>query len=162
MSGPCRDPFLEDAQRAIGYRFKDVMLLREALTHGSYGAENPFSPTGDNGRLSLLGDAAVSLIVAERLFGSYPGLSTGGISRARAAVVSGRSLAEASARLGLGRFVLLGKGESSDGGREKTRLLADLFEAVTGAVYRDGGPEAARAFVLAHLQGDIDKAVLSL
>ena len=78
------------------------------------------------------------------------------------AVVSGRSLAEISVRLGLGRYVLLGKGETSDGGREKTRLLAELFEAVAGAIYLDGGPEAARAFVLAHLRDDIEKAVVEL
>ena len=162
MEAGCLDGCLEEEQRAIGYLFGDVMLLREALTHGSYGAENPASSTGANGRLSLVGDAVLSLLVAEYLFAKYPGLSTGGISRARAAVVSGRSLAEASVRLGLGRYMLLGKGETADGGREKTGLLADLFEAVTGAIYWDGGLEAARAFVLAHLQGDIERAVLSL
>lgn len=153
---------LLEVERAISYSFHEGLLLREALTHRSHKAENPSSPAGDNGRLSHIGDAVISLVVSDHLFGKYRGLQAGGISIVRAAVVSGSSLALAAGRLGLGRYMYLGRGEILSGGREKESILASIFEAVTGAIYLDGELEASRVFVLAQLGGAIEKAVLSL
>ncbi|MDP8247078.1 MAG: ribonuclease III domain-containing protein [Candidatus Tritonobacter lacicola] len=150
---------LLEVERAIGYSFHEGLLLREALTHRSHKAENTSSPAGDNGRLSHIGDAVISLIVSDHLFGKYRDLQAGGISIARAAVVSGSSLALAAGRLGLRRYMYLGRGEILSGGREKESILASIFEAVTGAIYLDGGLDAARTFVLNQLEEDIDKAV---
>jgi len=112
-------------------------LLRQSLAHRSYCAEKPGQPS--NERLELLGDAVVGLVITDHLYHSFPDLTEGDLARVKAQVVSTPTLAPVAAELGLGEAILLGKGEESSGGREKTSILADTLEAVIGAVYLASG-----------------------
>lgn len=138
---------LEDFRLKIGYRFNDIELLRRALTHRSYGAAH-------NERLEFLGDSVVNCVVALELYGRFPRLDEGELSRLRANIVNQPSLATAAQRLGFGEHLLLGEGELRSGGARRPSMLADVVEAVVGAVFLDGGFEAARAVVRA-LLGDM-------
>ncbi len=124
-------------------------LLRQALAHRSYCAERPAQPS--NERLELLGDAVLGLVVTDHLYHSFPDLPEGDLARVKAAVVSMPTLAPVSAELGIGRAILLGKGEEASGGREKASILADSLEAVIGAVYLAAGYSGAAQFVLSLL-----------
>ena len=126
-------------------------LLRQSLAHRSYCAEKPGQPS--NERLELLGDAVVGLVITDHLYHSFPDLTEGDLARVKAQVVSTPTLAPVAAELGLGEAILLGKGEESSGGREKTSILADTLEAVIGAVYLASGYAGAADFVLS-LLGD--------
>ena len=121
-------------------------LLEQALTHRSYAYEHGGLPT--NERLEFLGDSVLGLVVTEQLYARHPDLPEGQLAKLRAAVVSTRALAGVARDLGLGRWMLLGKGEDTTGGRDKSSLLADTTEALIGAVYLEGGLGAARALVL--------------
>jgi ribonuclease-3 len=124
----------------------DEALLRVALTHRSRSAESPGEES--NERLEFLGDAVLSLVVAEHCYRADPALPEGDLARIRAAVVSTEALAPVAASLGVGAAVRLGKGEAASGGRAKASILADTLEALFGAVYLDSGLESARSFVL--------------
>lgn len=128
-------------QRKLQYRFKDTRILKRAVTHSSYANEKKVE---DNERLEFLGDAVLELVVSEALVARYPNAREGQLSRLRSRIVNGRSLARLATELDLGRDLRLGKGEESSGGRERSGNLADAMEAVLGAVYLDGGFEAAR------------------
>lgn len=130
----------------LGYSFRSPDVLRQALRHPSYTHENPWAGE-HNQRLEFLGDAVVGLVVAEALVRRYPEAREGQLTRWRASLVSERPLAMAAKAVGLHRLVQLGKGEDSCGGRERTSLLCDVFEAVAGAAFIDGGLDAARTLV---------------
>jgi ribonuclease-3 len=138
-------------------------LLAEALTHRTWLNEHRAAPgeppPRDNQRLELLGDAVLGLIVADALFERLPHADEGLLSRARAAVVQEASLAATARRIGLGAHLRLGRGEVQSGGRDRDGILADAFEAVTGALYLALGIEEARAFVLRSLGEALDAAV---
>jgi len=134
----------EIAER-LGYVFRDPTLLETALSHSSYCNENDGSP--DNERLEFLGDAVLALVVAHRLYESNPDWTEGHLTRVRAALVSESALAERARGLELGRFIKLGGTERKSAGQDKPSILADGFEAVLGAVYLDGGLDAAAAFL---------------
>lgn len=134
---------LEDT---VGFRFSKPELLRLALTHRSVSADNP--ARNDNERLEFLGDAVLQLVVTDLLYESYPQLAEGQMAKVRAAVVSRPTLAEIARSLGLGSHVELAPGEERTGGRKKDSILADALEAIIGAVYLDGGIDAAREVVL--------------
>ncbi|HEV8065369.1 MAG TPA: ribonuclease III [Acidimicrobiales bacterium] len=121
-------------------------LLRQALAHRSYCAENPGQPS--NERLELLGDAVLGLVITDYLYSTYPELSEGDLARVKAAAVSTIALAPVAEALGLGDAILLGKGEEVSGGRQKASILADCLEAVIGAVYLSAGSDGAREWVL--------------
>jgi len=140
-----------DLERVLGYRFKDTRLLETALTHRSHAYERREAGAQDYERLEFLGDALLGLLVADWLYRQDPEAPEGVLSRRRQSVVRSSALAETARDLGLGRAVRLGRGEERTGGGEKPSLLADVFEAVLGAVYLDGGVRAARAFVRRHL-----------
>lgn len=140
-------PLWEELQDLIGYRFQQPELLLEALTHSSFVQEESPSADGDNERLEFLGDAILNFLVSVRLWEAFPGLEEGELSRARARLVTAAHLAEVAARLELGRFLRLGRGEERSGGRNKAALRVDALEALLAALYRDGGLEAARNFV---------------
>jgi ribonuclease-3 len=123
----------------------DESLLLRALTHPSYAYENGGLP--NNERLEFLGDSVLGLVVAQSLFVAHPDLTEGELSTLKAAVVNMRALAEVSGLLDLGDYILLGRGEEGDGGREKASILADTLEAVIATVYLSGGLTAATAFV---------------
>lgn len=138
----------------IGYRFRNESLGELALRHRSWVAEQHAGPGGapeSNERLELLGDAVLDMVVSEYVYGAYPEMSVGEMAKVRAAVVSADALAEAARRLGLGDTLLMGRGEAAAGGRDKRSILADAAEAIIGAVYLDGGWEAARRLVLSLL-----------
>jgi len=123
-------------QQRIGYPFRQLGLLEEALTHRSYGRP-------DNERLEFLGDSVIELMVSQLLFETFPKLREGELSKMRSSLVKEESLAEVARGIELGRHLKLGKGEEATGGREKASILAGALEAVVAAVYIDGGFEEA-------------------
>lgn len=146
----------------IGHEFTNPALLEQALAHRSWCAEHatldaPAPPS--NERLEYLGDAVLGAIVADHVYQAYPELPEGQLTDARKAVVNAVALAGIAARLGIGPALLLGRGETAAGGREKTSILSDALEAVIAAVYLDGGWEAARRFVLDEMRPDIAASV---
>lgn len=141
---------VESLQRRLGLVFRDPGLAIEALTHRSYAYENDALP--HNERLEFLGDAVLGLLVTDMIFERFPELPEGEMAKLRASAVNAGVLAEVARKIGLGDHLLLGKGEDASGGRNKSSILADALEALLGAVYLDGGLEAARAFTLHHFE----------
>lgn len=131
---------LVQLQTTLAYRFKNSQLLKQALTHRSFGADN-------NERLEFLGDALLDLIVGESLFNQHPGADEGNLSRLRSSIVNKSALAGIGREWNLGEHVLLGAGELKSGGRSRDSILADTVEAVVAAVYLDGGLAACRKLV---------------
>jgi len=137
----------ERAQARLGHRFADPSLLELAFTHPSWSYEH--DGTRGNERLEFLGDAVIDLVVAHLLFDAQPDWPEGDLTRARRALVNNRDLAEYARELGFGDLVRLGRGERRAGGAERERLLGNLFEAVVGALYLDGGLREATRFLRA-------------
>jgi ribonuclease-3 len=131
--------------RILGVRFRDGSLRELALTHRSYAFENELP--ANNERLEFLGDAVLGVVVTDMAFREFPEMPEGELAKLRAAIVNMSALADAARDLGLGRFVLLGRGEEMSGGRDKSSILADALEAVLGAVYLDRDLPAARKLV---------------
>jgi ribonuclease-3 len=129
----------------LGHAFRDPDLLREALTHRSFA--NEIAGSRDNERLALLGDAMLSLVVAERLLATAPADPVGVLTPRRAALVSGENLARWAAALDLGAHLRLGRGEEQMGGRGKESVLATALEAVLGVIYLEGGLDAGRSAI---------------
>jgi len=148
---------MKELERNIGYTFSNKELLKTAVTHSSYANENR-GGLHYNERLEFLGDAVLQLITSEKLFTENPTMPEGRMSKQRAALVCEDALAGYSAEINLGDFLRLGKGEEMSGGRQRPSILADAFEAVTGAIFLDGGMENAKKFVRHFL----DAAHLSL
>ncbi|MBQ3588505.1 MAG: ribonuclease III [Oscillospiraceae bacterium] len=148
---------MKQLEKSIGYHFRDKNLLKTAVTHSSYANENRSGNTY-NERLEFLGDAVLQLITSEKLFCENPDMPEGRMSKQRAALVCEDALAGYAAEIGLGDYMLLGKGEELSGGRHRPSILADAFEAVTGAIFLDGGMNNAKRFVLRF----VDAAHLSL
>ncbi len=126
--------------KSLGYTFRDEALLRRALTHPSMGRE-------DNQRLEFLGDAVLQYLMSDRLYREYPEDREGQLTHLRALLVCEAALSQVAARLGIGRSLIMDKGEELTGGREKPSVLCDAMEAVLAAVYLDGGMDAARGVV---------------
>lgn len=139
---------LEEFERKISYTFSDKNLLILALTHSSYANEIKKGSHENNERLEFLGDAVLDMAVSEYMYRHFPKMPEGELTKLRAAVVCESSLAELSGRLGIGRSMLLGKGEESTGGRTRDSILADAFEAIIGAICIDGGVNAAIEYVM--------------
>jgi ribonuclease-3 len=132
--------------RVLGVRFKDSSVRQTALTHRSYAFENELST--NNERLEFLGDAVLGIVVTDMAFREFPEMPEGELAKLRAAIVNMSALADVARDLGLGRFILLGKGEEMSGGRDKSSILADALEAMLGAVYLDRGLDAARKLIV--------------
>lgn len=147
---------MDELARRLEPYLADAALLRRALTHRSYCAEA--GAESSNERLEHLGDAVLGLVVSEHLFHVLPGVPEGDLARMRAAVVSTAALAPVAARAGVGRALLLGRGEDVSGGREKPSLLADALEAIVGATYLASGLDGARGLVLDLLGAQIAEA----
>lgn len=145
-----------EIQQRIAYAFKNEELLEQALTHKSYANEN--RGPSHNERMEFLGDAVLNLVVSEYLMKSCPDSTEGDLSRLRAAVVSEPALAKVARVIGLGNFLLLGKGEEQTGGRDKDSLLADSLEALIAAVYLDAGIGATEAFIFRFFDDVIRKS----
>jgi len=142
-------------EEKISYSFSRAELLKEALTHPSLSYESR-QQHRDNQRLEYLGDAVVQLVLTDRLYHRFPRKDEGKLTQLRSRLVSRDGLCQFADRLDLGQHLLLGKGEEANGGRERPSNLADAFEALAGAVYLDGGLDAARRFLVDNFADLID------
>ena len=134
---------IKDLEVAIGYRFQNIQLLQNALTHSSYANERWHNSLLSNERLEFLGDSVLGMLVAEYLYHNFPNRPEGELTRMRADMVCEQTLAAAANRIGLGSHLLLGHGEEPGGGRHRNSILADAMESVIAACFLDGGIEAA-------------------
>ena len=136
----------------LAYQFRDENLLRLALTHPSVAHESG-TALAHNQRLEFLGDAVLGLVLTQKLYEQFPADDEGPLTKARAKLVNRKTLAERARVLGLGAHLILSRGEEASGGRERASALADAYEAVLGAIFLDGGFEAAREFILREFAG---------
>jgi len=139
---------LSKLEKGLGYTFQNKDLLREALTHRSYLNENPGWKLPQNERLEFLGDAVLELIVTDELFKRFPGYQEGKLTPIRAALVNYQMLATIASELSMHDYLLLSRGETKDTGKGREVILANVFEAIVGAMSLDGGYEVAKKFVL--------------
>jgi ribonuclease III len=144
---------LRKLQTAIGYQFKDQKLLEQALSHKSFSSQN-------NERLEFLGDAALNFIISAFLYENFPGFSEGQLSRTRANLVKGETLAKIAKEFSLGDALLLGSGELKSGGFKRSSILADVVEALIGAVYLESGAEQTRKLVFTFFKDRLDLGAL--
>lgn len=142
----------------LGYNFKNISLLKNALVHTSYANEVRNGVTS-NERLEFLGDSVLSLIVSDHIFNEFSGMPEGELTRLRASLVCEKSLCSFARELDLGHFLYLGKGEDKGGGRDRDSILADAFEAVLAAIYLDGGMDAAKEYVMRFVLREIDSHI---
>ena len=138
-------PAVSATDTIFGYRFRNPQLLREALTHRSFANSVSLTPTYE--RLEFLGDSVLGLLVARHLFEQHPTFSEGDLTKAKAALVNLKTLGVVARRENLGKYILLSPEEERAGGRRRASILSDVLEAVIGAVYLDGGIEAASALI---------------
>jgi len=139
---------IAELESLLGHQFRDPQRLQQALMHSSRIPERAAEePAESNEKLEFLGDAVLELVVSEELVREFPDWSEGQLSKSRARLVNATAISLAAQRLGLGKYLRLGRGEEKTGGRTKPALLADAYEALIAAIYLDGGLEAARGFV---------------
>lgn len=143
-------------QTRLGYTFRNESLLQLALTHPSV-AHELGTPVQHNQRLEFLGDAVLQLALTRELYERFPAFDEGPLTKARAKLVNRRSLGTHGRALGLGAHLVLSRGEESHGGRERSSALADACESVIGAIFLDGGYDAARAFILREFGAGLDE-----
>ena len=149
------EPDLDELERRLGVTFKDRSLLRHALIHKSLTNDLGESGLGSNERLEFLGDSVLGMMVSDQLFRAYPDRDEGQLTLLRSALVRASSLAEWARELDLGSFVMVGRGESRAGGRNRDALLSSAFEAVLGAVFVDRGYRVARSLLLRFLSKEL-------
>jgi len=142
-----RREHLAALEHLLGYAFSNPILLDHALTHRSYINENPSEEIRDNERLEYLGDAVLELCVSDFLMKTFPDHTEGQLSQMRASIVNEQSIAQLARKFRVGEFLRLGKGEEASGGRAKTSILSNTFEAIIAAIYSDRGFEHAYAFL---------------
>jgi ribonuclease-3 len=160
-SGGRSAPFgteLQPLEERIGYRFRDRGLLEHALTHRSRVHEDASGGVFDNESMEFLGDSVLGFVIADMLFRQFPQHNEGQKSKLKASIVSATSLARLGERLGLGEFLILGRGEEKTGGRRKHAIIADCYEALIAAIYLDGGIVPAQGFIQRQFQDLIDEA----
>ena len=138
---------IKDLEKEIGYHFQNISLLQNALTHSSYANERWHNSLLSNERLEFLGDSILGMLVAEYLYRTFPDRPEGELTRMRADMVCEKTLANVANHIGLGRHLLLGKGEEQGGGRSRDSILADAMESVIAATFLDGGMAAAEGFI---------------
>ena len=157
MTTPAERPAeqLEPLQEQIGYRFQDLQILRQALVHKSWLNESASTELDSNERLEFLGDSILGAVVARELFERFPGTSEGWLTVSRSRLVRNRTLAQVAAELDLGSHLLMGAGIANEGARSSPRVLSRALEALFGAVWLDGGDEAARTLILRLLADEL-------
>ena len=138
---------IKDLEAAIGYKFKNISLLQNALAHSSYANERWHNSLMSNERLEFLGDSILGMCVAEYLYNTFPDRPEGELTRMRADMVCEQTLANVAGRIGLGNHLLLCRGEEQGGGRTRNSILADAVESVIAASFLDGGMSAAKQFI---------------
>lgn len=146
---------MEFLEEKLNYKFNNRDLLKNALTHSSY-ANEVRAAHGSNERLEFLGDSVLSLIVSEYIYSQFSDKPEGELTKLRASLVCEKSLCSFARELELGKYLLLGKGEDHNGGRERDSILADAFEAVLAAIYLDAGMEKAREHVMRFVSREIN------
>ena len=146
---------METLESKIGYKFRNSLLMAEALTHPSLAYETQ-RPHVDNQRLEFLGDAVLQLALTEHIYKMFPEFNEGELTKLRARLVSRNALFQFAKNIDLGVYMLLGKGEESSGGRQRPSTLADAFEALLGAIYLDSGYDSAKAVILKITADDIE------
>ncbi|ACL75067.1 ribonuclease III [Ruminiclostridium cellulolyticum] len=153
------DNRISELEDIIGYTFKNKDIIFAAVTHSSYANEKKSRKLKYNERLEFLGDSVLGLTISEYLFQKKPNLPEGELSVTRAKIVCENSLSQCATDIGLGKYLLLGKGEELSGGREKISLLSDAFEALIGALYIDGGFETAKSFIYRYMDKIIKSCI---
>ena len=138
---------IKDLEEALGYRFRNISLLQNAVTHSSYANERWHNSLLSNERLEFLGDSVLGMLVAEYLYRNFPNRPEGELTRMRADMVCEKTLAAAADRIGLGSHLLLGHGEEQTGGRRRSSILADAMESEIAASFLDGGLNAALSII---------------
>ena len=138
---------LKDLEAVIGYKFRNISLLQNALTHSSYANERWHNSLLSNERLEFLGDSVLGMLVADYLYRNFPNRPEGELTRMRADMVCEKTLAAAANQIGLGNHLLLGHGEEQTGGRRRSSILADAMESVIAASFLDGGLDAALSII---------------
>lgn len=141
------NPKLEPFLRRLGYKFDNLKLLEQALTHRSFGSNN-------NERLEYLGDAVLDLVVGEMLYSKFPQANEGVLSNLRSQIVCQPALAKVARELGIPEVIVLGQSASSSGGHQRDSILSDALEAIIGAIFLDSGWDAAREFTQGHMSVD--------
>lgn len=149
----------KELEAMIGYVFRDQTLLKLALTHSSFSNELKMNKTDNYERLEFLGDAVLELVVSEHLYLTQPQMHEGNMTKTRASLVCEPTLAFCAKNFGLGRFLLLGKGEEQTGGRQRDSIISDVFEAIIGAIYLDGGFEPASSFIKKYVLSDMEHKI---
>lgn len=146
---------LYEFEEKLGYSFKNKSLLELALTHSSYANENKLKK--NNERFEFLGDSVLGFVTAEYLFTEYKNRPEGEMTKLRAAVVCEKSLFKFAEQIDLGKYILLGRGEDSTGGRNRPSVVSDAFEAVVAAIYLDGGMEAVKPYILRFIKDAVKR-----
>lgn len=147
---------LEELEGKIGYCFQDKSLLKQALTHSSFSNEQKINKWKNYERIEYLGDAVLELISSDYFYHAYPEETEGNLTKMRASAVCEQALAITARELQLGGYMVFGKGEEQNGGRERESIIADAVEAIIGAIYLDGGLEQAKKFIHGFVLNDLD------
>lgn len=153
---------LEELQDKIGYRFSNPGLLKQALTHSSFANEQKINKLKNYERLEFLGDAVLELVSSEFLFAENPDMPEGQLTKLRASMVCEPALAYCARDIDLGSYMLLGRGEEATGGRNRDSIIADVMEAVIGAIFLDGGIEPAKKHIYRFVLSDLEDKILFL
>ena len=147
---------LDNLENEIGYQFKDKSLLKLALTHSSFSHEQKIRKWKNYERIEFLGDAVLELVSSDYFYRTYPEETEGNLTKMRAAAVCEQALAITARQLKLGSYMIFGKGEEANGGRERESIIADAVEAVIGAIYLDESLEEAKKFIYRFVLNDLD------
>lgn len=147
-------------EKQIGYDFSEKSLLLQAMTHSSYANEHRLNKQGCNERLEFLGDAVLEVVSSDFLYHAYPDKPEGDLTKIRASIVCEPTLAFCAEEIGLGEYLLLGKGEEATGGRGRASVVSDAMEALIGAIYLDGGFANAKEFILHFIMNDLEQKQL--
>lgn len=147
---------LDNLENEIGYQFKDKSLLKQALTHSSFSNEQKIRKWKNYERIEFLGDAVLELVSSDYFYRTYPEETEGNLTKMRAAAVCEQALAITARQLKLGSYIIFGKGEEANGGRERESIIADAVEAVIGAIYLDESLEEAKKFIYRFVLNDLD------
>ena len=151
---------LSELMDKINYQFKDINLLKNALTHSSYANEKTIKKYKDNERLEFLGDAVLELTSSDYIYKNYSNMNEGQMTRLRASIVCEPTLAICARAIGIDNFIMLGKGEELTGGRKRDSIVSDACEAVIGAIYLDGGFANAKEFITRFVLNDLENKKL--
>lgn len=143
-------------EEAIGYVFNNKHILKQAFTHSSYAYEKKLDSLNSNERIEFLGDAVLQIFISDYLYEKYLKKDEGDLTKLRASIVCEPSLAILARHIGLGEFLILGRGEEKSGGRDRDSTLADTYESVIGSIYIDGGMKAAQTFLTEKLLPNIN------